>query len=448
MKFIQTYLPFYKRNLKVAIPVIITQVGQVIVQITDNVMVGHLGAEELAGVSFANAVFMIGIVFLIGFTQGLTMHIGQNFGKGRYDKIAAFLTNSTLLNFIVSLLLTAIMIGVGFCLKYMGQEEIVLKYANDYFFIIIATIIPAAMFFSIRFFSEGVGNTKNAMMITVWINVLNIFLNWGLIYGKCGLPALGVQGAALATLICRVLGTISFAVVLLRSNVYRPFVSLVSRPFFRKNEFIAVLKTSIPISFQTLCESFAFSGAAIMVGWLGAKELAAHQIVQNLSHVSFMAALGIGAACTIRVSHQYGGGYFHEMRMAASASVHMSVALMFSIGLIFFLGRNFIPYIYTTDTEVIKIASGTIVFMWAFQIFDAIQLSSISALRGIKDVNIPMIYSTVAYLFVCLPTGYLLSHVVGLGIHGVWLGLMAGLAFCAILFYLRFNKLSKKMLQG
>ena len=271
----QEYIPFYKRNLKVAFPVMITQAGQVLVQLADNIMVGHLGAAELAGVSFANAIIMIGLVFAIGFTQGVTPVIGQHFGKGDGRAVASALCNSAVLNAIMAVTLTGIMLAVGAFMDRMGQNPEVLTHARDYYFIIVAGFIPMIAFFNIRFFSEGIGNTRNEMWITIGTNLLNIFLNWVLIYGNLGAPRLGVAGAAWATLISRIAGAITFLIILFRVEEYRKFVRLTPRKPIHLSEIYRQLKMSIPVSLQNLLEVTAFSFAAIMVGWMGKYELAA-----------------------------------------------------------------------------------------------------------------------------------------------------------------------------
>ena len=244
----------------------ITQAGQVLVQLADNIMVGHLGAAELAGVSFANAIIMIGLVFAIGFTQGVTPVIGQHFGKGDGRAVASALCNSAVLNTVMAVVLTGIMLTVGAFMDRMGQDPEVLAHAKDYYFIIVAGFIPMIAFFNVRFFSEGIGNTRNEMWITIGTNLINIFLNWVLIYGNLGAPRLGVAGAAWATLISRVLGAIAFLIILFRVEEYRKFVRLTPRRPIHLSEIYRQLKMSIPVSLQNLLEVTAFSFAAIMVG--------------------------------------------------------------------------------------------------------------------------------------------------------------------------------------
>ena len=422
----------------------ITQAGQVLVQLADNIMVGHLGAAELAGVSFANAIIMIGLVFAIGFTQGVTPVIGQHFGKGDGRAVASALCNSAVLNTVMAVVLTGIMLTVGAFMDRMGQDPEVLAHAKDYYFIIVAGFIPMIAFFNVRFFSEGIGNTRNEMWITIGTNLINIFLNWVLIYGNLGAPRLGVAGAAWATLISRVLGAIAFLFILFRVEEYRKFVRLTPRSPIHLSEIYRQLKMSIPVSLQNLLEVTAFSFAAIMVGWMGKYELAAHQIAQNLSSLSFMITTGIGSAATIRVSHQFGAGRRRDAFHAGVAAVHMAMAIMVFFGILFISLHRLIPYMYTDDTAVIPIAGKLIIILALYQIFDAIQLASRSSLLGLKDINIPTVFSAISYYAICLPCAYLLGFTFGLGPEGVWIGLLLGLAAAALMFCTRFVRISKR----
>lgn len=444
---LREYIPFYKRNLKVAFPVMITQAGQVLVQLADNIMVGHLGPAQLAGVSFANAIIMIGLVFAIGFTQGVTPVIGQHFGKGNGKAVASALCNSAVLNSIMAVVLTAIMLTVGAFMDRMGQDPEVLSYAKEYYFIIIAGFIPMIAFFNIRFFSEGIGNTRNEMWITIGTNVLNIFLNWVFIYGNLGAPRMGVAGAALATLISRIIAALTFLIILFRAEEYRRFVRLTPHKPVRLAEIVRQFRLSLPVSLQNLLEVTAFSFAAIMVGWMGKYELAAHQIAQNLSSLSFMIATGIGAAATIRVSHQFGAGRRKDAFHAGVAAVHMAMAIMIFFGAVFIILHRTIPYMYTDDPSVIPIAGRLIIILSLYQVFDAVQLASRSSLLGLKDINIPLIFSAISYYVICLPSAYILGFTCGLGPDGVWTGLLLGLAVAALLFCTRFLRISRKYIR-
>jgi MATE family multidrug resistance protein len=444
---LEKYRPYYIRNLKLALPVVLTQAGQITVNLADNIMVGRLGTAQLAAVSFANSVFILGMVFCIGFTQGLTPHVGQSFGKGEHDKVSVLLKNSILLNIVVSSILTLFMYGVSFHLHKMGQTEQVLTYGLDYYRILLFSLVPFTIFFGLRQFSEGIGITKYAMYITISANILNILLNWMLIYGNLGFEAMGIKGAATATLISRVIMMISFAVVFSRTECYTRYSSGIKKIKVAWIPIKKIIKTSFPLSLQNVVEITAFSMSAIMIGWLGEVPLASHQIAMSMSSFSFMIALGIGAAATIRVSHQYGFGDYKSMRTAGFASIHLSIAIMTLFGIAYVIFRNFIPSIYTQDPMVIRAASSLLIISALFQVFDAIQLSSLACLRALADVKIPFFQSLFSYYFVSLPLGYFFGFTLDLGAEGVWIGLLLGLLFAGVLFLYRFNSISNKIVR-
>lgn len=445
---IREYIPFYKRNINLAVPVMITQAGQMVVQIADNIMVGHLGTAQFAGVSFSNNIFLMGMVFCICFTQGLTPFAGQNYGSGNFKEVTKYFQNSFILNTIMCSIVLLIMCAVIPFMDLMGQDADIIIYAKSYYRIMLISLVPFIMFFTIRNFSEGIGITKYAMYITVGANILNILLNWLLIFGKLGFPQMGVNGAALATLISRIAMLVAFVVVIFTLNDYKRFTSLIGKPFVEKEKLMGLLKTSTPIAFQGLIESTAFSLSGIMVGWFGKIALAGHQIAMTMSSFSFMVAQGIGAATTIRVSHQLGEKDYPATRKAGFAAMHLAVALMGLAGLVYILLRNYIPYLFTTDSEVIPVASTLLIICAGYQVFDALQLAGIASLRALMDVKIPLIFSTVSYYGVCLPVGYLLGCTFGIGPVGIWLGLMAGLMFASILFLYRFNRITTRLISN
>ncbi|OFY41145.1 MAG: hypothetical protein A2X18_12360 [Bacteroidetes bacterium GWF2_40_14] len=442
------YIPFYKRNLKVAVPVMLTHAGQITVQLADNIMVGHLGTAELAGVSFANSIIVLGLVFGIGFTQGITPHIGQSFGKGDHNRVGQLLQNSLIMVFAASILLTMTMFGLSFFMSSMGQTDMVVSFGKEYYFTILFSMFPALIFFGMRQFSEGIGITKYAMFITIFANLLNIFLNWVLIYGHFGIEPMSVKGAALATTISRFVMLASFLVIFCKIDSYKRYLKYFTRPFINWKLVREVLNTSIPLSFQNLVEITAFSLSAIMIGWNGEIALASHQVAMSMSSFSFMLALGVGAAATIRVSHQYGYGDFKSMRIAGFAAIHLSVALMSISGIAYIVFNNEIPHIFTSDPAVRSLAARLLIISALFQIFDAIQLSCLACLRALSDVKIPLLLSVISYYFICLPLGYICGTVFSLGAVGVWIGLLLGLVFAALLFLWRFNKISNQLIKS
>ncbi|MBO5920500.1 MAG: MATE family efflux transporter [Bacteroidales bacterium] len=440
---IKSYIPFYKRNLSLAIPVMITQAGQMIVQFADNIMVGQLGTSQFAGVGFANALFSMGLVFCTCFTQGLIPFIGQSYGRGEHGKVSEYFTNGILLNALMCISVMAIMMAAVPLMDHMGQDPRILGYAREYYRIMVWSLAPFIIFYVLRALTEGVGNTKYTMYITVFCNILNIFLNWVLIFGHLGMEAMGVAGAAWATFIsrCAMLG-IGIA-ILLSGKLYKRYLGDIRFRALNFSQFKDVMKTSFPMSFQGLVEVTTFSIAGIMAGWFGEVAMAAHQASQTIITFSFMVAQGVGVAATIRVSHQYGERRFADARKAGFAASHISIALMALAGITFILFNDVIPYIFTQDHHVAEIASKLLYVAAAFQLFDAVQLSALASLRALADVKWPLVTSLFTYYIIGLPFAYFAGTTFGLGPVGVWLGLLAGLMLAAILFLYRFNKITK-----
>ena len=440
---LKSYIPFYKRNLSLAFPVMITQAGQMIVQFADNIMVGHLGTSQFAGVGFANMVFTVGFVFCTCFTQGMIPHIGQSYGKGEHKKVAEFFANGIALDAMICGLVMALMFGIMPLMDHMGQDPQILGYAKEYYRIMVWSMAPCIMFYVIRALTEGVGNTSYTMFITIVCNILNIFLNWVLIYGHLGFEAMGVAGAAVATFISRVAMMLIGIVILLSGKIYKRYLPDIRPSSLGIGKIKVLAKTSFPIGFQGLVEVTAFSLAGIMVGWFGKEAMAAHQAANTIITFSFMVAQGVGVAATIRVSHQYGEKRYADARKAGFAATHISIALMALAGITFIVFNDIIPYIFTSDPKVAHIAGNLLYVASAFQLFDATQLSALAALRALADVKWPLILSIFSYYCLCIPLGYIAGSVMGLGPIGVWFGLLAGLMIASGLFLLRFHKLTK-----
>ena len=414
-----------------------------VVQFADNIMVGHLGTSQFAGVGFANALFAIGLVFCTCFTQGIIPFIGQNFGRGEHKKVAQYFCNGLLLDSIMCIAVMAIMLGVVPFMDRMGQDPQILVYAREYYKIMVYSLAPFVLFYVIRALTEGVGNTKYTMYITVFCNALNIFLNWVLIFGHCGFQAMGVEGAAIATFVSRVVMLAIGIAIMLSGKLYKRYLADMRLSALNMKQFVEVAKTSFPISLQGLVEVTTFSLAGIMVGWFGQVALAAHQASQTIITFSFMVAQGVGVAATIRVSHQYGERRFADARKAGFAASHISIVLMAMAGITFILFNDIIPYIFTKDPEVADIAGRLLYVAAAFQLFDAVQLSALASLRALADVRWPLITSLVSYYVVGIPFAYFAGTSFGWGPVGVWIGLLLGLMIAAIMFLYRFNKLTK-----
>ncbi len=438
--FFKSYLPFYRRNLVVAIPVVLSQAGQMTVQLADNMMVGHVGTSELAAASFANSVYIVGFVLGLGLTFGATPLVGSAFGNRDFRGAASVLQHSFVGNAIVSLILVATMWGVSWLMPYMGQPESVVELAIPYYRLLILSIIPFMFFFTGKQFIEGLGNTSMAMKITLAANVVNIALNYIWIYGKLGFPAYGLNGAGYATLVARSVMAISFSWFMLKHAHFRRYFYLIDLKNFNLQSISLFFRTGLPIGLQMLAEVTLFSLAAVMMGWIGEVPLAAHQIAINVSMVSFMIATGVASGTTIRVSQQLGAKNFEEMRKAGLASLHIIVAFMSITAILFFTFRHQLPYLFTNDPAVIEMAAHLLIFSALFQIFDGAQVVLLGSLRGLADVNRAFQLAMLTYLIMGVPLIYMLGFVADLQGAGVWSALALSLATAAVFFYFRFKR--------
>ena len=439
------YIPFYKRNLYLAFPVVLSQIGQVLVQLVDNMMVGHVGTIELAASAFANNVFIIGMFFGMGITYGITPLVGKAFGNNKPEQVVTWLKNGVLTHMISALFLSVLMFGAYFLLPFLGQTKSVLEASKSYYLLLCGSYLPFMLFFSVKQFFEGIGNTKIAMQITLTANLVNILLNYVLIFGKFGFPELGLVGAGVGTLVSRFVMPLMFVFYILKLPRFRKYFSLARKESFQKIRFIAVLRIGIPIAFQIVVEGITFSIGAVMMGWLGETPLAAHQVAIGLAGFTYMISLGISQATTIRISHQMGENDFVSVRKAAMASTHLVLFFMSAMGIIFILAKSCLPLLFTSDPEVIAIAAQLLIVAAIFQVFDGLQVSMLGALRGMADVKIPMFMAFAAYLFIGIPTSYVLTFLLDAGPQGIWFGYLVGLGSAGIFFYLRFkHNLQKK----
>ncbi len=454
---IKEYLPYYKRNLKVAIPVMFTQIGGALVGLFDTMMVGHYATVDLAAVSFSNALFFTVMVFASGALMGLTPLIGVQDGEmSKYPekgdiirrKIASLLQNGLYFTLIIGVITTLLLAVCIPLLGHFGQDAEVVEVARPYYILIVISLLPYLLFCLQKQFLEGLGNTVVAMIIVLTMNALNVLLNWVFIYGHWGAPAMGATGAGIATLVSRVgMPICMFAVIALHRN-WRGYLQLFSRSLSSWREICHIARIGFPIGGQTFFETVTFTLAVVVVGWISKEAIAAHQIATQVSNLTFMLALGIGAGTTIRVSHQLGKGDLPAVRMASNASIHL-VIMMNTIGAAIMIGlRHYIPLLFTEDAEVIAIASQLLVFAGLYQYSDGLQAVGAAMLRGITDVKVPMLIAFVAYIVVGLAVGYICAFPLGMGAAGIWIGFIVGLTFAAVLFHSRFNRLYRRLLHN
>ncbi|MCS6832180.1 MAG: MATE family efflux transporter [Flammeovirgaceae bacterium] len=441
------YFPHYRENLKLAIPVIISQVGQTLTGIVDNAMVGHVGKVLLAAAAFSTSVYHTIVLFGWGFALGLTSLVGNAFGMKDHNKIGRLFRHSLFLNLLMIIALTGILFIVEMNLYRFGQDEAVLKEAYPYFRLLTYSFIPHLLFITAKQFAEGVASTQPAMVFTILSNLLNIWLNYLLIYGHGGFEPMGLIGAGIATLLARVFQAVGMWAYVLFSPRFRPFLISFFERTLEKKLLHEIFTISFPTAVQTVIEVFAFAFGTIMVGWVGSTELAAHQIALGLVALTFLMSSGFSTAVTIKASEFVGAKQIHQARTAVYAGFHLTLLFMSLSAIFFVVFREFLASLHTKDADVIMVATHLLMIAAMFQLFDGTQVLALGALRAIVDVKIPTIIVLFCHGLITILVGYVAAFVLGFQEIGIWIGFLSGLATVAVLLMLRFEKASKKMLK-
>ena len=446
-----TYKEQYKQNLKLAFPVVLTQLGQILTQFTDNLMVGRYGGDDplpLAAVSFGGTVFFILFIASIGIAMGMTPLVGELYAQNDREKSAGLLQNGILFYGLLGVVMAAVQYALIPLMYHLRQPVEVVDAAIPYYKMLVYSMPAMMLFFAFKQFLEGVGNTHAEMYATIIANVANVGFNYLFIYGHCGMPEMGAEGAGLGTLLARVMGMVLIIGYFVSRSRYRLYLQRFSRRKFSRTDVRQLLHMGGPISLQMFLESSAFVGTGIMMGWFGAEAkatISANQIAMTIGNCAFMIVMSIGAATTIRVSHCYGARNIGELSLAAKASYHLVLAWNAFAALVFISLRHFIPTLFTTNAEVIAIASHLLAFAALYQLSDGIQNVSVGILRGIQDVRIIMPIALVSYWILNLPVGYLLGFSLGMGPSGLYVGFTFGLSTAALLMILRIRRSVRRL---
>lgn len=427
------YLREYKTNFKLASPVILGQVGHMATQIADSIMVGHLGAEVLAASSYAGMLFLVILVTLMGLATAITTLVGNARGKGLDNEIPHILGNSFWATLFFSALSVVACLLVRPALYHLGQEPEVVDLALPYFSILCWSAIPLIMFLSLKHFTEGLEWTVPGMVVSIIANGLNILLNYLLIYGKGGFDAYGLEGAGYATLISRVFMALSLLVLVFSHRRLRPYKTAILYFKWSKERLKSLFTLGIPIGLQYLLEGGAFIAGTIIVGWLGAEHLAAHQIALSVSSFTYMFAMGLGSTATIRISNLVGAGKMEQLKIVSKSLLVMMLAIELAFVLGIVLLRKVLPGYYVEEPEVILIASQLLVIAAFFQLSDGVQVLAMSALRGLSDVRKPTWIAFLSYWVISIPLGYSIMTQTAQESKGIWLGLLIGLSIAAVL---------------
>ena len=438
------YLSHYKDLTRLGLPIVIGQLGIIFVSFVDTFMVGQHGTYDLAAASFVNNMFNLAIIFATGFSYGLTPVIGKLFGRGRLHDAGAVLKNALVANGCIGLLLVAAMYLLYLNIGNLGQPVELLDIMRPYYTTLLISIPFILLFNAFKQFADGITETKTSMWVLLAGNVLNIVGNYVLIFGKWGMPELGLLGAGISTLASRMAMLAIMLVIIFKTKRY----SVYARGFLlgatNKTKLKELFRMGLPIAAQMGMETASFSLATIMVGWLGAKALAAHQIMCTVGQLGFMVYYGMAAAVAVKVSNYNGAGDTANIRRSASAGFHLITIMAAITSVLIFTLRNRLGMPFTGDTTVVMLVAQLAIPFILYQFGDGMQSNYANALRGIADVKPMMFFAFIAYFVVSLPAGYLFGFILGMGLPGVWMSFPFGLTCAGIMFYLRFKRTLRK----
>ena len=433
-----------KENLNLSFPIMISQLGHITVGVADSLMIGNVSITQLAAVSLSTSIFGFILLFCIGLSYGITPLISSKKSDKNYISMTFY--NGLYLNMFFTILLVVVTIYSKYFLKYLGQDEEVLFHTYKYLDIISISLLPLMLFQTFKQFIEGLGLTKPAMYISIFSNVINILLNAVLIFGLFGFPRLEIIGAAYATLISRVLMFFIIFIYCLNSRRFQEYILRLNISF-NYTSFKAIFGIGFTSGLQYIFEVGAFTVATVIIGSIGAIQLASHQIALNLASISYMIASGIGSASMISLGHYYGEGDSAEIRKSGYSNFILVLILMCISAFIFIVFRDILPTLYVDDYEVISLASSLLIIAGLFQLSDGVQAVGLGVLRGIRDTKTPTLVTFISYWVIAIPLSYYLGIISDYGLFGVWIGLSVGLTIAAVFHVLRFNYLTSAKLQ-
>ena len=448
------YTKEFSYNLRLAFPVILGMLGHTLIGIVDNFMVGNLGSTELAAVSLGNSFIFIGMSLGIGFSTAITPLIAEADAEKDDKKVRTTFHHGLLLCTILGIGIFILIVLAKPIMNLMNQPKAVVDLAAPYIDWVAFSLIPVIIFQGYKQFADGLSQTKYSMYAIYLANVVHIFFNYVLIYGVWGFPKLGILGAALGTVISRIMMVVFMHYILKHNIAFKRFFKNFTFKEIKKSILKKIINLGLPSAMQMLFEVALFTAAIWLSGSLGKNSQAANQIALTLASSTFMVAIGFSVAAMIRVSNAKGMKDYKQLITVARSIFLFTIMVETFFGLVFVISHQFLPHLFLNmsdvsqqldNTEIIFIASKLLLVAAVFQISDGIQVVVLGALRGLQDVKIPMYITFVAYWIVGFPISYYLGKHTNLGATGIWIGLLSGLTSAALFLYIRFARLTKRL---
>ena len=433
------YMNKVREILKIGVPIMLGQACVIILAFADNIMIGWHSVNELAASSFVNNVMNFFILTELGFASGMTPIIGAFHGNGNVKGVGTTVRNGLLVNGIIGLIGLVLLAVIYLFIDSFGQEPELLPLIRPYFVIVGISIIFALGFNVLKQFTDGICKPVVSMLFLMGGNVLNIFGNWVLIYGKLGCPELGLMGAGLSTLISRILMLLCFVLYIFKSEQFKAYAQAIKEALFSRVKMRHIFNMGYPVAIQMGLEASTFSFSAIMVGWISVTALAAHQVAITISQLFFLMMQGLSFALSILVSNCYGKKDYAGIHAYVKRGILMIFGTSLSLSILLYIFRYPAVGMFTDSPEVAEIAVVLFYVLFAYQIGDGIQLCFANVLRGLQDVKPIMYAAFVSYYLIAIPVAYILGFKAGLGAVGVWLGFPIGLTLAGLFFYARYR---------
>ena len=423
-----------------AIPVVLSEIGWMAQAVVDTIMVGKLGPSAIGAVALGNAVFYTPSISGIGLLLGLDTLVSHAYGRRDHDACHHWLAQGVYLACIVSPPIMLLLFAASFGFTHVGITLSVAAPAAIYLRILTFSTLPLLVYGAARRYLQGVGKVRVITVTFVIANLVNWLGNWVFIYGKWGMPALGVAGSAWSTVVARIgmaVALIGFAWHYERSRGHPLFRHWAAPSLLKLKQLI---RLGAPAAGQITLEVGAWNLATLSAGWLTPVALATHQIALNYAAITYMVPLGISAAAAVSVGHAIGAGDQARARRAGWLAMALGTSFMLAAAVVFFVAPRPLIQLYTHDADVLRVAPGLLGLAAAFQIFDGIQIVSTGSLRGLGETRAPMVANLVGYWVFGLPVGFFLCFVLHWGIYGTWIGLTFALILISTTLILRWRR--------
>lgn len=450
------YTKEFTTNLQLAYPVILGMLGHTLIGIVDNIMVGKLGATELAAVSLGNSMIFIAMSIGIGFSTAITPIVAEAEAEKDEHKIRSTFHHGLLLCIILGVFLFGLVVLAKPIMELLHQPEEVINLAKPYLDWVAFSLVPLIIYQGYKQFADGLSMTKYSMYAIIMANIVHVAFNYWLIYGIWIFPKMGILGAGLGTVISRIAMVVFMHFILINHKKLRPYFKNFSFSEIKKPVIKKIVNLGFPSAMQMLFEVVLFTAAIWLCGNIGKTSQAANQIALSLASMTFMFAMGLSVVSMIRISQQKGLHNYKQLIVVARSIFLLAILIEIIFAIMFVALHATLPYLFLNmenthqlldNKEVIEIASKLLLVAAVFQISDGLQVVVLGALRGLQDVKIPMYITFVAYWVIGFPISYYLGEHTSLKAEGVWIGLLAGLTAAALFLYIRFHYLTKKMVK-